>query len=467
MGDEWLEVTEGPADGGRLDVGLELAVGRAQRGQADLAGDPQLSRKHARFWRAAGGELIVEDLGSANGTFVNGERIDRPAVLSVGDAVQLGGTTLVVHGTQPAPPSPPPSAPPTRVRSGPRPGPKGGAPREDRLTGGVEASGGPATAGAAKPRLLLPLSLLLGLLLVAVVALSVALATRGGTASGAVVHNSAVVDPLFPVTGLSFSGQVATFKSTSTRGSVSATIDWGDGTAPTRGVIGPPSASDPGSYTRPVSGSHTYSRVATYAVTVTVAGTHADLDRASNLAVVTNCFCVTKLPTFARTLDLGPVSGQVFIRLPASGSFVPLTTPREIPVGSQLDATHGSLVVQAATATAGKLQAGVFDGGLFQINQAQTLGGLIDLRVQGASTAGCVAGQASRVLALLHASVSGSFQTQAKYSAATVRGTEWTTIEQCDGTLTRVQRGAVQVRNLRTGQTTVVPAGQSYLARSP
>jgi len=466
MGDEWLEVTQGPAAGDRLEVGLELAVGRAQPGQADLARDPQVSREHARFWRAAGGHLIVEDLGSANGTFVNGERIDRPAVLSVGDAVQLGGTTLVVHGGEQPLPSPPSSTQPTRVRSGPRPGLKADAPQDDRVTRGVGPSGGPAARfEAAKRRLPRPLSLLGGLLLVAVVGLSVALATRGGGTSGAVLHNTTVVDPLFPVIAREFSGQIATFKSSSTRPAVRATIDWGDGTAPTRGTIGPLTASGAGTYTRSVHGSHRYTRVATYAVTVTVTATEADMDSASNLAVVTNCLYETN-PTFARSVDLGPVSGQVFIRLPASGSFVPLTTPREIPVGSQLDATHGSLVVMAATATAGKLQAGEFDGDLFQINQAQTLGGLVDLKLHAASTAGCVATQPSRSLALLHASVNGSFGTQGKYSAATVRGTEWTTTEQCNGTLTRVQRGVVHVRNLRTGQTTVVPVGQSYLAAS-
>jgi len=408
---------------------------------------------------------MVEDLGSANGTLVNGERIDRPAVLSVGDAVQLGGATLVVRRGQRPVRSPPPSAQLTRVRSGARPGGTG-SPEHDRVTPGDGPSGGPAAVGAATPRLLRLLALLVGLLVVAVVGLTVALLTRGGSTGLAVLHNSTVVDPLFPVTGLNFSGQVATFTSTSANGAVSATIDWGDGTPRTRGTIGGPTASDPGTYTRSVSGSHTYTRVATYAVTVTVTATDNDMDRASNLAVVTNCFCVTKLPAFARTVDLGPVSGQVFIRLPTGGSFVPLTMPREIPVGSQLDATHGSLVVTAATATAGKLQAGAFDGGLFQINQAPTLGGLIDLRLQGASTAGCTTTNPPQLLALLHASVNGSFRTIGRYSAATVRGTEWTTTEECEGTYTRVQRGVVQVRNLRTGQTTDVSAGQSYLARA-
>ena len=454
MADDWLEVTQGPAAGDRLEIGRELEVGRAERGPAGLGGDPELSRRHARLWRAVGGELLVEDLGSINGTFVSGERIDRPAVVAVGDTIQLGGTTLVVRGEQPTRPSPPSSAEPARSHSGPQPG--SGPP-----------GGGPASLTRPKLRLLGLLSLLLVLLVLAVAGLSVALATRGGGTSKGVLANSTVVDPLFPVIGPSpnFNGKVATFKLRSRSAAVSATINWGDGSAPTPGTIGRPIASGSGTYTRTVSGSHTYARVATYAVTVTVRAAGANVDSASNLAVVTNCACVAKPPTFARKVDLGPVSGHVFVRPPGGGSWAPLTAPREIPVGWQLDATAGSLVVTAGTAVA-RIINGEFDGGRFQILQPQHLGGLVDLRMQGASAAGCVASPASRVLALLHASVSGSFRTRGNFSAATVRGTEWTTTEQCDGTLTRVQRGVVDVRDLRTGRTIAVPAGQTYLARS-
>jgi FHA domain len=464
MADEWLEVTQGPAAGDRLEIGRELAVGRAEPGPAGLGVDPELSRKHARFWRAVGGELIVEDLGSVNGTLVSGKRIDRPAVLAVGDTIELGGTTLVVRGEQPTRPSPPPSAQPTRSHGSPQPGSE-------------PPSGPPAGFRAPKPRLLHLLSLLLVLLVIAVAGLGAALATRGGGPSKAVINNSTLVHPLFPITDAKFTpadGEVATFQSSSARPAVSATIDWGDGTAPTPGTIGGPIASGNGTYTRAVFGSHKYTRVATFSVTVTITAANGDLDRASNLAVVTNCFCVARKPTFAHSVDLGPVSGRVFVRPPGGASFALLTAPREIPVGSQLDATRGSLVVKARTA-AGGFVGGVFDGGLFQILQSQILGGLVDLKVQGASTAGCPATNASqatqqklggRVLGLLHANVNGSFRTEGKFSAATVRGTEWTTAEQCDGTLTRVQRGVVDVKDFRTGRTTVVPAGQTYLARS-
>jgi hypothetical protein len=315
-------------------------------------------------------------------------------------------------------------------------------------------------------RRLRALSLLVLLLILAVAGLSVALATRGGaTSNDSVPRNSTVVNPIFPVTDLNFSGQVAIVKLSRAGSALAVTIDWGDGTAPTLGVLGREIADGRGSFTRSVSGTHTYTRVATFSVTVTITSSGATVDRSSNLAVVTNCFCVTKLPKLGESVDLGPVSGQVLVRLPSSATFEPLVAAREVPVGSQLDVTDGSVVVQAPTLVTGMLQAGVFDGGLFQIIQSQALGGLVELKVQSASTARCVSGISSQVLGLLHSNVNGRFETRGRYAAATVRGTEWTTSDQCNGTLTRVQRGVVEVRDLRIGRTVSISAGQSYLAR--
>jgi ferric-dicitrate binding protein FerR (iron transport regulator) len=59
----------------------------------------------------------------------------------------------------------------------------------------------------------------------------------------------------------------------------------------------------------------------------------------------------------------------------------------------------------------------------------------------------------------------GRFRTRGSNSVATVRGTSWYVADRCDGTLTRVTRGSVSVRDLRGDRTVVVRAGQSYLAR--
>ena len=70
-----------------------LIVGRTE--DNDLAIDhPQVSRHHARFERVAA-RWTVTDLGSTNGTYVNGQRV-ATAALSIGDVVDLGASRLVL-----------------------------------------------------------------------------------------------------------------------------------------------------------------------------------------------------------------------------------------------------------------------------------------------------------------------------------------------------------------------------------
>ena len=59
----------------------------------------------------------------------------------------------------------------------------------------------------------------------------------------------------------------------------------------------------------------------------------------------------------------------------------------------------------------------------------------------------------------------GSFQTHGRDSVATVRGTNWLTVDTCSGTLTRVLEGAVSVRPRGKGKTVLVKAGQRHFVR--
>jgi pSer/pThr/pTyr-binding forkhead associated (FHA) protein len=100
MPGEQLRVIEGKARGGLLTVAPDVLIGRlAPDAAGRLADDPELSRRHARVWRASDGHLTIEDLGSANGTFVNDERIDAPRALDVGDVIAVGATVLEVTET--------------------------------------------------------------------------------------------------------------------------------------------------------------------------------------------------------------------------------------------------------------------------------------------------------------------------------------------------------------------------------
>ena len=112
MAHEQLRVTDGEEGGRRLSVDGELLIGRGAPGDDGRLGqDPELSRLHARLSRDAEGRLTIEDLGSANGTFVNDERIDAPRTLAAGDVVRMGRTVLQVTDSSGAVPEPPSAGP--------------------------------------------------------------------------------------------------------------------------------------------------------------------------------------------------------------------------------------------------------------------------------------------------------------------------------------------------------------------
>jgi serine phosphatase RsbU (regulator of sigma subunit) len=86
-----------PAEGSPFDHPLRadsLVVGRALDADLTLS-DPFLSRRHSRFFRTAAG-LFVEDLGSRNGTIVNGKAIQGPARIEVGDEIKISNSSIQV-----------------------------------------------------------------------------------------------------------------------------------------------------------------------------------------------------------------------------------------------------------------------------------------------------------------------------------------------------------------------------------
>jgi pSer/pThr/pTyr-binding forkhead associated (FHA) protein len=92
-----IEVVAGNAAGTWLDVTGELLIGRHADGLGRLGNDEELSRYHARVSLDASELCTVEDLGSTNGTLVNGLRISAPQRLQQDDRIELGGSTLVVR----------------------------------------------------------------------------------------------------------------------------------------------------------------------------------------------------------------------------------------------------------------------------------------------------------------------------------------------------------------------------------
>jgi serine phosphatase RsbU (regulator of sigma subunit) len=68
-------------------------IGRSSMNDLPIS-DKMLSRQHARIVKDDDGGLVVEDLGSRNGTFLNGERLAGPQPIKAGDRITLGGVTI-------------------------------------------------------------------------------------------------------------------------------------------------------------------------------------------------------------------------------------------------------------------------------------------------------------------------------------------------------------------------------------
>jgi len=96
-----LIVRTGPNPGVVIDLTKEVSMmGRDVTNEVVL-GDAEVSRQHARITRTPAG-YVLEDLGSTNGTFVNGDRLAAPRVLNAGDLLGLGEiVTLTFDSTSP------------------------------------------------------------------------------------------------------------------------------------------------------------------------------------------------------------------------------------------------------------------------------------------------------------------------------------------------------------------------------
>ncbi len=94
-------VRTGPNPGTVFELTKEVSlIGRDVTNDV-VVGDAEVSRQHSRLTRTPGG-YVLEDLGSTNGTFVNGERLVAPRVMNPGDLVALGETvSLTFDATSP------------------------------------------------------------------------------------------------------------------------------------------------------------------------------------------------------------------------------------------------------------------------------------------------------------------------------------------------------------------------------
>ena len=185
-----------------------------------------------------------------------------------------------------------------------------------------------------------------------------------------------------------------------------------------------------------------------------------------------------------KTADAGPATQGVFVSVAAASGkvrvrpagrhrFKALSGSRGVAVGSIIDARRGKVRLTSAL-PGGATQAAVFHGGRFEVRQT-AVDGRVDVHLRGGSFKRCNTARSSivadakrrkrRIRRLWGDDSSGLYSTYGLNSVATVRGTRWLTVDRCDGTLTRVTKGAVEVRNRRTGKTKLVKAGKSHLVR--
>jgi hypothetical protein len=209
-------------------------------------------------------------------------------------------------------------------------------------------------------------------------------------------------------------------------------------------------------------------------------------------------------PVLGESANARPLKGTVKIKLPAGGAtavnraaakrlgvplsqaqsgFTKLTENTQIPLGSTLDTSKGTVRILAAslgTKQTGRtlFSSGSFRGGQFVLRQRGRKG-LSEMTMRGGGLNSCnsrlpkggarkeAVSSARKRGRKLFGNARGRFRTRGRNSSATVRGTQWLQRDTCKGTLTKVTSGSVLVRDFTKRRNKVVKKGQRYLARSP
>jgi hypothetical protein len=227
------------------------------------------------------------------------------------------------------------------------------------------------------------------------------------------------------------------------------------------------------------------------ALIIAVAGMITIVAVAAGQAYVTPPPCVLKNPCVAAPIagtnvDVRRAGGRVLIKLRGQSLFVPLVESEQIPLGAVIDAIQGRVTLCAAKGSGAGYACATFFAGKFRVTQTghppitvlTLVGGRFGVcsrRGHRYRSARAAAARARRRAPVRHAPVRhaparhapvrqlwgsghGSFRTVGRSATATVRGTIWLTADYCDGTLVRVTRDRVLVRNRRTHAARVVVA---------
>ena len=88
-----LRLRTGPSAGKAYDLRSALRLGRHPYNEVSID-DPAVSRYHSWITHEMGA-VLIEDLASANGTFVNGTRVVNRVALKTGDLIRIGATQIL------------------------------------------------------------------------------------------------------------------------------------------------------------------------------------------------------------------------------------------------------------------------------------------------------------------------------------------------------------------------------------
>jgi hypothetical protein len=176
-------------------------------------------------------------------------------------------------------------------------------------------------------------------------------------------------------------------------------------------------------------------------------------------------------PVAGETVNAELAAGKVRLRLPGANTFVALTEPTQVPIGTTFDTTAGRVTLTSASDDQGATQHAWFYEGTFTLGQTTGPRPITTLALAGALPS-CPKASGGRAAATtrkrktrhLWGDGKGRFRTSGRFSSATVRGTRWVVSDRCDGTLTRVVSGSVTVRDRVRDKTVIVRAGGQYLA---
>ncbi len=183
-------------------------------------------------------------------------------------------------------------------------------------------------------------------------------------------------------------------------------------------------------------------------------------------------------PALTRTANVSTVVGHVGIRVPGSHVFVTLSSARQIPYGTLIEAVHGEVSVTAATSSGGTERGQFFDGE-FVLSQgsngrvlATLSGGDFSIcptpaRIAKARRAQVRAKFASptHLVRRLWAEGHGNFSTKGRYAGAIVQGAQWLTEDMCEGTLILATRERVEVSDLVRHRHSTLQTGGIYTAK--